>query len=138
MFKKVTHIILASLIFVSSTGFTVNMHYCHDQLIDHAFMAPAQSCCDIGGDSPCHSTEGIGNMNHCKDVSISMDTTDDFMVSAITFKFENTHISDLLFSTFILNNLRGSEDLNAKEAPWYKKPPPYQEVVLSQIQSFLF
>ncbi len=47
MIRKTLHIIVASFILISTMGITINMHYCHDQLIDLAFNAPAHSCCEI-------------------------------------------------------------------------------------------
>ena len=47
MIRKVLHSIIAVFILVTSTGFAINLHYCHDQLIDMTFLAPAHTCCDI-------------------------------------------------------------------------------------------
>jgi len=137
MLKKTLHIVIASLILVSSTGFTINLHYCHDQLYDLALFSPAHSCCGADAEGLCHSSEGLSSKSHCEDESIAVESTDDFMVSSYTFNFENTHNTELLLTAQILYYFQGSDDYTAMEAPWYKKPPPIQEVVLSQIQSFL-
>ena len=137
MIKKIVHIVIANLILVSTIGFTINMHYCHDQLIDLALFSPAHSCCDTGSEGHCHTPDGISNMNHCEDESIEVGSTDDYVVLSFTFNFENTHNIDLLLTATILNNFQGIDNLVENEAPWHKKPPPYQEVVLSQIQSYL-
>ena len=113
------------------------MHYCHDQLYDFAFFSPAHSCCDPDSDRPCCSSEGMSSTNHCKDKSIAVETTDDYMVAGYTFNFETFHNTVFLLASATLYSYQDSENLAAKEAPWYKKPPPYTEVVLSQIQSFL-
>ena len=65
MFRKVLHIITAGLILISITGFTVSMHYCHDQLIDLALFSPAQSCCDTGDEGPCHAEGDITKKTNC-------------------------------------------------------------------------
>ena len=135
MLKKIGHIVITNLILVSTIGFTINMHYCHDQLIDLALFSPAHSCCDTGSEGQCHTTDGITNMNHCEDESLQVGSTDDYVVSSFTF--ENTHNIDLLLTATILNNIQGTYNLVEKEAPWHKKPPPYGEVILSQIQSYL-
>ena len=137
MFKKIIHIITAGLILISITGFTINMHYCHDQLIDLAVFSPAQSCCDAGDEGPCHADSDISKASHCKDESLQVGSTDDYVGPSFTFNFENNISIDLLISSTILYNFQGSDHLRPVEAPWHKKPPPYQEVVLSQIQSFL-
>lgn len=137
MLKKVSHIITACLILISTTGFTINMHYCHDQLIDLALFSPAHSCCEGDNEGQCHSDSDISKMNHCKDESIVAESTDDFVGSSYTFSLENTSSIDLLLTASILFNIQGSEDEIVTESPWHKEPPPYQEVVLSHIQAYL-
>jgi len=137
MFKKVIHIIIACLILVSTTGFTVNLHYCHDQLIDLALFSPAQSCCDAANEDPCENDNSLRKMDHCEDASIVAETIDDYVDSSLTEKLENDHSINLLFAASILFNIQGSDAENVKEAPWHKEPPPFQEVVLSHIQSYL-
>ena len=137
MFKKITHIIIANLILISITGFTVNMHYCHDQLIDLALFSPAHSCCDTGDEGLCHAEGDITKKNHCKDESLQVGSTDDYVGTSFAFSFENDLSIDLLISATILYNFQGPDNIRAQEPPWHKEPPPCQEVVLSHIQSFL-
>jgi len=49
MIKKLTHIVLASLLLVTTMGLTVSKHYCHNSLVDVSFFSKAESCCDDGG-----------------------------------------------------------------------------------------
>lgn len=137
MFKKVIHIIIACFILVSTTGFTINLHYCHNQIYDLALFAPAHSCCENGMNGHCHSTGDLANMNHCEDESIVIESTDDYVGSSFELSLENTHRIDLLHTAAILFNLKLTDNDVVLEAPWYKEPPPYREVVLSQIQSYL-
>ena len=137
MLKKISHIIISGLILISTTGFTINMHFCHDQLIDLALFSAAHSCCDAETEGQCHSDGDISKMNHCKDESIIVESTDDFVESSYIFNLENTSSIDLLLTASILFNHQGAEDDIEIEAPWHKEPPPFQEVVLSQIQSYL-
>lgn len=113
------------------------MHFCHEQLIDMALLGPAQSCCDTNAESPCNSEDVISKTNHCEDESIVVEPGDDYVVSPVTFNFENTHNTSLFLHSVILNYFQGIDESSKNEVPWYKKPPPYQEVVLSQIQSYL-
>ena len=134
MSRKIFHIVFAVFILVSSTGFTINMHYCHDQLIDLALLAPAHSCCDTETDGASQTQD---NCPGCQDESVILEPGDDYVVSAITFDFENTHSTTLFLTSVILTSFQGIDESTKNEVPWYKKPPPFQEVVLSQIQSFL-
>ena len=134
MTRKVLHIAIAVLILISSTGFTINMHYCHDQLIDMAFLTPADSCCDIEEDGPDQSQ---GSCPGCQEESIVVEPGDDYEVSTNIVKFENSHNTKLFLTSVILNYYQGIDEAANNEVPQYKKPPPYQKVVLSQIQSYL-
>jgi len=137
MIKKIIHSIVAALILVSTTGFTINLHYCHDQLIDLALYTPAQSCCDTGNVGGCHAGDALSKMNHCEDESIVVESTETFVGSSYAFSFENSYSIELLLTASIIFKDQGIHDHIVKKPPWHKEPPPYQEVVLSQIQSFL-
>jgi hypothetical protein len=134
MIRKTLHIVVASLILISTMGITINMHYCHDQLIDLAFNSPAHSCCDINDEGASQSQDKCPG---CQDESIVVDPGDDYEVTALAFNFENLHNIDLIFTSALFTSLQGIDEPTKNEVPWYKKPPPYQEVVLSQIQSYL-
>ncbi len=137
MIKKIVHIILAFFILVSTTGLTINLHYCHDQLYDLAVFAPAHSCCEPGVEVQCHSTEGLSDMNHCNDESLALESTDDYTISSFAFNFENSYNFDILLSSVLYHSFQNSDNSNSLDACRFYKPPPYQEVILSQIQSFL-
>jgi hypothetical protein len=137
LIKKIAHIVFAALILVSSTGFTISVHYCHDQLIDLGLFSPAHSCCEKPDHGSCPAGDALSKMNHCKDESIVVESTDDYEAFAPNFNLENISSIDLLLSVSILFNIQGSDVAIVTEAPWHKEPPPYRAVVLSQIQSYL-
>lgn len=137
MIKKVTHILVACFILVSTTGFTINLHICHNEIYDLALFAPAHSCCEPGSQSQCHTSGDVTNMNHCKDESIVVESIDDYIGSSFVVNLENNHSIDLLLTALIIYNVEVSDDEIVLETPWHKEPPPYQEVDLSQIQSYL-
>lgn len=137
MLKKILHIVVACFILVSTTGFTISLHYCHNQIYDLALFNPAHSCCETGSQGHCHASGDLANMNHCEDESIIVESTDDYVGSSFEINIENSHSIDLLLTASILFNVELSDDNTVIEAPWHKEPPPYREVVLSQIQSYL-
>nr|WP_321356941.1 hypothetical protein [uncultured Draconibacterium sp.] len=49
MIRKLSHIILATLLLTTTMGLAVSKHYCHSSLVDVSFFAQADSCCDNGG-----------------------------------------------------------------------------------------
>ncbi|TFH26981.1 MAG: hypothetical protein E4H10_05375 [Bacteroidia bacterium] len=137
MFRKVIHIIIACFILVSTTGFTISLHYCHDKIYDLALFSPAHSCCEAGSKSQCHASGDMDPANHCEDESIVVESTDDYIGSSFTVDLENTLSIDLLLTVHVIFQVQGAEDEILIEPPWHKEPPLYQEVVLSEIQSYL-
>jgi hypothetical protein len=137
MIKKVIHSVVACLILVSTTGFTINLHYCHNEIYDLALFTQAHSCCETATQGHCHSTGDISKMNHCEDESIIVESIDDYVGSSFAVNFENTHSIDLLLAASVLLNVEVVDADILIPAPWHKEPPPYREVVLSQIQSYL-
>ena len=53
MLQKFSHIILASLLLVSTMGMAVSKHYCSDNLVSVSIFEEADTCCDDMG--CCHN-----------------------------------------------------------------------------------
>ena len=138
MFRLINHIVLSGIILLSSTGLTVNLHYCQDALYDIALNSPAESCYENGAhENCCHPDPDLENTNHCDDETVKVESTDDFFVSSFSFDFEDVHQIDLLFAIHILSENQPISNNYESEVVNYKKPPILPEVELSQIQSFL-
>ena len=137
MIRKALHIIMAAVVLVSTMTVTINLHYCHDQLIDLALYSPAESCCDSDKAASCHTEEGVKQMHHCEDDSLVLEGREDLMGSSFTFSLANNHSIDLLFGTDSHHVYNVYAESFKPAVPEYYFPPPYQEVDLSQIQSYL-
>ena len=137
MIRKALHILMAATVLISTMGFTINMHFCHDQLIDLALYAPAESCCNANMGLACDHQEGISQTDHCEDDSIVLEALEDFLGSSLAINFKNIQSTDILFwIAFEYSSSGRDEDLKSL-VPDYYLPPPVQEVDLSHIQSFL-
>lgn len=128
---------MAAAVLISTMGITINMHFCHDQLIDLALYAPAESCCDVSNEVPCDPQGGISQMDHCDDDSVVVEALEDFIGSSLVINFESNQSTDLLFWIELQYSSPGTNEDIKSIFPDYYLPPPYQEVDLSQIQSFL-
>ena len=53
MFTKVIHILMSLVLLISTTGLTVDKHYCGNNLVSVSFFGHARSCGDMDG-SCCH------------------------------------------------------------------------------------
>lgn len=49
MIRKLSHIILATLLLATTMGMAVSKHFCQSSLVDVSFFAKAESCCDNDG-----------------------------------------------------------------------------------------
>ena len=49
MLRKISHIISAILLLVTSMGLAVSKHYCHGEFVSVSIFHEADSCCDMQG-----------------------------------------------------------------------------------------
>lgn len=125
------------MVLISTMGITINMHFCHNQLIDFALYSAAESCCNINKELPCHPQEGFSQMDHCVDKSIIVEALEDFEGSSFTIHFDNNQSTDILFWIALKSSSPGILEELKSPVPDYYSPPPFQEVHLSEIQSYL-
>ena len=123
MFKKTAHIILALLVFISTTGMTVSKHYCGDKLESIAIDSTTDSCCEMP--DCCHDETSFYKVN------------DDFSVPALDNQIQVSSI-DLLFTTTFLAI---AFEIIAPDYVIFslaESPPPLEtDSVLALIQSYL-
>lgn len=53
---RITAIIMAFLVFLSTTGFSIDMHYCQDHLVGLSLFGKAQCCGKMKKTTPCHKS----------------------------------------------------------------------------------
>ena len=137
MIKLIGHMVLSGLLLVSSTGMTINMHFCQGHLYDLALNSPAHSCCEPdAGNTACHHHHDMAKPQNCDDKSIKIESSQDYVASGFTFDFGDTHSFELFGTSTLLIEPADTDKPFTTRLIDYKKPPP-QEVVLSQIQSYL-
>lgn len=64
MNRKIGHIILAILVFISSTGLLINLHYCREELKGMSFFFEKESCHQPSAGAPAcplHQPTGCGH-----------------------------------------------------------------------------
>lgn len=137
MIRKIFHIVTAILILISITGFTVNLHYCHDHLIDLALFAPAEDCCASAEQVACQPVIEISHAGHCLDKSIEVSSTDDYVATSFDFGFGHIPGFDLMLSNNTAYHSQAIDPVYTGPGPWHKEPPPAGEVILSKIQTYL-
>ncbi|MCK5135266.1 MAG: hypothetical protein KAR19_05715 [Bacteroidales bacterium] len=139
MIRKIFHMVLAILVLMLTTGWTINVHYCHDELVDVGVNAPAKSCCDgPSGDSACQSGSMIGQKNHCEYETFSVESTDQFFISSFSFEFNDNHQIDLTHHYQTIDEFPGTLISSIiYKFPGNKIPPSKKKDILSRIQSYI-
>ncbi len=138
MFKKAVHIVMAFMILVSSTGFTLSMHFCHDHLIHMAFFGPADNCSGSSetADTCCNNPGGFHMPGHCKNEVVAVESLEDLMAGLTGFQISPDFLLNLqlpVSSCWIIADITPSP---FNQVPEFRKPPP-EDVNLSDIQVFL-
>jgi hypothetical protein len=121
MLKKISHIVLSSLLLVTTTGLTFSKHYCGNELKSVSLFSEAKSCC--GG--PC---------NCCHNESFTVKVSDDFSAASCIFDF--TQFAFKVPATLPLF----FDVVNEPSEKWIAKtdiPPPPIRTVLSSLQTYL-
>ncbi len=121
--KRFIHIIVAALLLISTTGFTISKHYCGGELVEVAIDAPTHGCSDMEDD------------DCCKDESEFYQLTDEFSDSQI-LNIDFKHDFDI--SLMVIEPLE-LESINLVSFIYFDKnyiqPQPLLDV-LADIQSF--
>ena len=126
MFRKITHILFAILLLITTMGFSVSKHYCGSRLVSISINSTAESCCaDKKTSNCCH--------NETEFFQFDKDFTSPVIV-------ENNQIQelDILFPSMFVylldrSMIFESEILNFAESP----PPPNLHTKLSLFQTYL-
>lgn len=124
MLRKISNIIVSFLLLVSTTGFSISVHYCGEDLVSIKIDGEAKSCCENG--MCCHTDSEF----------VQLDA--DFLFTSDQVNLENTFIFDiaqlpleLLFQPSGIENVL--IPLNRYEYP----PPPDIITRLVGLQTFL-
>jgi len=142
MIKKVSHIILALLLMVSTMGMTVSMHYCGQKMVDFGVLSEAKSCCDMDQSSTTATTNHhcavvIPQDNHCQNKTLHVDPVDEYVFAATGYTVDiHPIIQDLLIPVSIACIVNEPKTTSSKYFHW-NTPPPTTSHFLSLIQTYL-
>ncbi|MGK7371563.1 hypothetical protein JRG66_02685 [Salinimicrobium tongyeongense] len=110
---KISSLVLAFLMFLSTMSFTVNKHFCGDFLVDQSVFFEADTC-GMEHDS------GVADEKGCSDDSIAIDGQKDLKISFYDLNFDQQVF--LVSFAYSFNGL--FEELPAKDIPFVKYIPP--------------
>ncbi len=125
MLRKVSHIVLALLLFVTTTGLTFSKHYCHSKLVSVSLFKEAKSCCGPGSCSCCHNESETYRLDEDFPVAPALEIPETASIELIVLAlpvYLTSHEQDVPIDDFLI-----------EESP----PPPTIQTVLSQRQTYL-
>jgi len=124
MLRKITNIVVALFLLVSTTGITISMHYCGGKYVSSSINKEAKSCCD-------------GSGGCCENKTLHFEVKDDYVNVA---QIENSKIVelDILFPILFALNLELLPMEEKTELAFYdSSPPPKIQTRLSLLQTYL-
>ena len=119
IFHKISSFLMAIVVLFSTMSFTVDMHYCGDNLVETAIFHKAKGC---GMEMEKPSTEGcsITKKNCCDDEQLAIEGQDELQLQVDKISFEQQVFIASFVYTFI--NLFEGLDNNVSTYEEYKPP----------------
>ena len=114
-FQKISSLLLASLVLISTFSFTVEKHYCGRFLVDVSVYSKAKDCGMDMMDHDDSSDDHVKKKSCCKDEIVVLEGQDELKVS-----FDQLEFSDQLFITSFFYSF-ADLFLFAKERSIYSK-----------------
>ena len=144
MIRKISHIAIVLILLVSTTGLTINLHYCNNRIYDLSVYSEATSCCIEGShehntkDELHHDCDSENHEKDCKDKTVSIAPLHDFEKTINTYNVNNIESpSDLFFVYILLIEEPKLSNLASQLIPNFNILPPNINVVLAMFQSYL-
>ena len=120
MIRRISHIAIAVLLLVSTTGFTVHQHYCMGSLVETSVFTVPEFCCGEGADC-------------CSNESETYQIDEDFLDFVQIMDFSELVIElpvlDLLYTSNITVQTKPLQ-------PFKILRPPDKGTVLARLQVF--
>lgn len=120
MIKRISHIIIAALLFTSTTGLTIHQHYCMGNLVETTIFNVPEYCCGEGADC-------------CKNESETYQLEEDFDYSFQLIDFQDEYTSIPILNPLFTGHLEVQTNVLS---PIKILHPPDIGTVLALLQVF--
>ncbi len=120
MIRKISHILIAFVVMITTMGLTVSAHSCGGVLKSIQLLSEAENCC---GDS----------CPNCENEIIKVEIEDDFTIQNLNFDFEQEFT---FLSAFIQLLIVPSFTEELVQVAYHKPPPLKIQTVLSSLQVY--
>ncbi|WP_299617362.1 hypothetical protein [uncultured Tenacibaculum sp.] len=117
---KISSILLALLVLLSTFSFTVKKHYCGEFLVGVSYFGGDQGCGDEAGEEDCDDPQIIKKKNCCKDEITQVEGQEELKNSAEKFDLEKQQFLVAFITSYNDLFLEEAEQVNLNE---YYSPP---------------
>jgi hypothetical protein len=124
MLRKITYIILALFLMVTTAGITVSMHYCGGELVTASINKKDKTCCDKTGGC-------------CENKTFQIKIEDDYVNSVMVSSVDPIELDILFPILFVLNIELSNVEDKATNAFCDSSPPPKIQTRLALLQTYL-
>lgn len=129
---RITSILLAVFIFISSLGYSLDVHYCGDEVFDFSLIGDVSSCTESSNDP----TQNTFTNKSCCDLShFQIDTEDEYRearADQVVAPFHYVSLFSIYTLSFIENSIKEVEILE-RQLPEI----PIDRDIYVEIESFL-
>lgn len=122
LIHKSMAIFMATVVFMTTMSFTIDMHYCGDTMVDYSFFHKAESC---GMEkeqvaSTCESPE-MKKKSCCSNKQIIIEGKENLQNNFTTITFEQ----QVFVASFVYSYINLFEGTVSQEVPYREYPPPF-------------
>ncbi len=123
-FHKSMAVFMATVVFMTTMSFTVDIHYCGDTLVDYSFTQQVDTCgMEKAQKSTTCENPTLAEKSCCTDKQVIKEGQDDLKLSFDQLTFEQ-HVFLTSFTYSYRNLFEGTE---SKEIPFVDYAPPFVE-----------
>jgi hypothetical protein len=122
LLRKIVSMAMALLVLFSTMSFSVDMHYCGDDLVDFSFSDKVDTCmmkADISKSSSECAVMDV-KMDCCSDVEVVIEGQDDLKISFDQLTFDQ----QLFVASFVYTYIDLFEGFDENRIPFKDKSPP--------------
>jgi hypothetical protein len=121
VFHKISSFLMAIVVLFSTMSFTIDMHYCGDNMVDFSFFHNVETCgMEKELASNCENPE-MSKKSCCSDEQIIIKGQDDLKDNFTKLTSEQ----QIFVASFVYSYTSLFEGTESKEVPFFDYSPPY-------------
>ncbi|MBD0776887.1 hypothetical protein HPE56_03690 [Maribacter sp. ANRC-HE7] len=122
LFHKIISIAMALVVLLTTTSFTIDMHYCGGNMVDFSFFHNVETCGMENAEiaSTCENPE-LSKKSCCSDDQLTIDGQDDLKNNFSNLTFDQ----QVFVASFAYSYISLFEGTASNEVPFFDYAPPF-------------